>query len=99
MMFVICSLNINGLINKQDQVIDFMRYNKIGILLLQEHNLRDSNGLSNNFNDFCHVTLNSAICARGGTAILIDRTLPFTVLNIEKSADSRILSMKLKMYN
>ena len=98
-MFVICSLNINGLISKQDQIINFMRYNKIDILLIQEHNIRDITTLSNNLNEFCHVSLNPAICSRGGTAILIDRKLPFSILSVEKSADSRILSMKLKIYD
>ena len=97
--FVICSLNINGLINKQNQVVDFMKYHNVGILLLQEHNIRDMNKLSNDFNDFCHVSLNPAICARGGTAILINRKLNFTILSEEKSSDSRILSMKIKVYD
>ena len=98
-MFVICSLNINGLSSKQSQVIQFMKYNKIDVLLLQEHNIRNSDKLSVELNDFCHVSLNPAICARGGTAILINRKLPFTLLSEEKSADSRILSVKIKIYS
>ena len=43
---VIASLNVNGLVSKQNQVIEFMRYNKISILLLQEHNIRDINKVS-----------------------------------------------------
>ena len=95
----IATLNINGLISKQNQVIDFMKFNKISILLLQEHNIRDVNKLSSNLNEFCHVCLNPAICARGGTAILIDRKLSFNILNVEKSANSRVLSMKVKIYD
>ena len=100
-MFVICTLNINGLNDrrKQQQVIDFMRYHKIDILLVQEHNIRDQNVISSELNDFCYISINPAICHKGGTAILIDRRLPFHIFNEEKSADSRIISIKLKIYN
>ena len=60
-MAIVGSLNINGLINKQDQVINFMKYHCIDILLIQEHNIRDINNLSNEFHDFCHISLNPAI--------------------------------------
>ena len=95
------SLNINGLNNKDKQLmlIDFMKYNKTDILLVQEHNIRDINVLSDELNNFCHISINPAICSRGGTAILINKKLPFTVVNVEKSADSRILSMKIKLYS
>ena len=45
---LIASLNINGLNNrmKQLQLIDFMKYNKISILLIQEHNIRDKKVIS-----------------------------------------------------
>ena len=36
-MFVICSLNINGLISKQSQVIAFMKYNRIDVLLNMDY--------------------------------------------------------------
>ena len=97
-MFVICSLNVNGLISKQSQVIDFMTYNKIDILFIQEHNVRSLDKLSNELREFSFISLNPAICSRGGTAILIDKKVPFTVLGEEKSADSRILSLKIKIY-
>ena len=100
-MFVICTININGLNNrnKQQQVINFMKYHRIDILLIQEHNIRDIDAIGNNLSDFCHISLNLAICHKGGTAILINKSLPFKVLSEEKSADSRIISMKLKIYN
>ena len=54
-MFVILTLNINGLNckNKQLQVINFMKYYKIDILLVQEHNIRSRSAISNELNDFC----------------------------------------------
>ena len=51
-MAIVGSLNINGLINKQDQVMNFMKYHCIDILLIQEHNIRDINNLSTEFHDF-----------------------------------------------
>ena len=48
---------------------------------------------------FCHISLNPAISSRGGTAILISRKLPFLIVSEEKSADSRILSVRIKLYD
>ena len=98
---LIASLNINGLNNrmKQLQLIDFMKYNKISILLIQEHNIRDKKVISSELNDFCEFILNPAISHKGGTAILIDKRISFNVINVEKSANSRIISLKLSVYN
>ena len=100
-MIVISTLNINGLNNnnKQLQLIDFMKKNFIDILLLQEHNIRDPNAVNKDLDDFCYISLNCAVCSKGGTAILINKKLPFVVLSEEKSADSRIISMKIKIYD
>ena len=100
-MFVISTLNINGLSNvrKQSQLVNFMSYNSIDILLLQEHNLRDASAISKELKDFCYISLNNAICLKGGTAILINKRIPFKVLSEEKSADSRIISLKIKVYD
>ena len=100
-MASIGTLNINGLNNKtkQIQLIDFMKQNRIDILLLQEHNLKDSDSIGRELKDNYFISINNAICNKGGTAILINRYLPYTIISEEKSADSRILSMKLKIYN
>ena len=94
-MFVISTLNINGLNDrkKQGQVINFMKYNKIDILLLQEHNIKDINVISKELNDFCFISLNPSISLKGGTAILICKSLPYDIVSEEKSADSRIISL------
>ena len=100
-MFVISTLNINGLNdrNKQGQVINFMKYNKIDILLLQEHNIKDINVISKELNDFCFISLNPSISLKGGTAVLICKSLPYDIVSEEKSADSRIISLKVKIYD
>ena len=100
-MLVIFTININGLNckNKQLQVINFMRFYKIDILLVQEHNIRNKIAISNELNDFCFICINLAICLKGGTAILINRKLPFNVISEELSADSRIISLKMNLYN
>ena len=101
LMFVISTLNINGLNNdrKQSQLIDFMKYNYIDILLLQEHNIRDPGAVTKDLENYCHLSINYAICSKGGTVILINKKLPFIILSEEKSADSRIFSMKIKIYD
>ena len=100
-MFVFFTLNINGLNgrNKQLQVINFMKYYNIDILLIQEHNIRNMSAISEDLNDFCYICINLAICLKGGTAIFINRKLPFNIINEELSADSRIISLKLKLYD
>ena len=100
-MFIISTININGLnsLNKQQQVVDFMKFHKIDILLIQEHNIRNSNAIGEVLNEYCYVCLNLSVCLKGGTAILINRKLPFDIFNEEKSADSRIISIRLKVYD
>ena len=43
----IATLNINGSNNERRQMmlIGYMNYNKIDIMLLQEHNIRDANNI------------------------------------------------------
>ena len=100
MLFVISTLNINGLNNKvkQLQLIDFMIHNRIDILLLQEHNIRNENVICNELNDKYIVDINLAIAHKGGTAIIINRKSPIKLLSSEKSSDSRIISIKIKLY-
>ena len=74
------------------------RYN-IDVLLVQEHNIRDVKVVCQELDDFCHISLNLAVCHKGGTAILINRKLPFVITSEEKSADSRIISLKLRIYD
>ena len=95
----IATLNINGLNNerKQMMLIGHMNYNKIDIMLLQEHNIRDANNICSKLNENFYIILNLAICHKGGTAILIDRKLNFKVKNHEMSADSRIISAILEI--
>ena len=100
MYFTTSTLNINGLNcrDKQLQLIDFMFQNRIDILLLQEHNIRNDNVICKELDDKYIVILNLAISHKGGTAILINRKSPIKLLNSEKSSDSRIISIKVKIY-
>lgn len=86
-------------VSKQKQIIDFIKYNNVDILLIQEHNIRGPGVICKELNEFCFVSINYANCLKGGTAILINRKLPFVVLSDEKSGDSRIISMKIKIYD
>ena len=84
---------------KQLQLIDYMKNNKIDILLLQEHNIRYKNKLCNEILDLYHVTINLSIAQKGGTAIIINKKLPVEIINQELSADSRITSIKIRLYS
>ena len=98
---VIISININGMneVGKQNQIINFMKYNNVDILLIQEHNIRGPGKICKDLSEFCFISLNYANCHKGGTAILINKKLPFKLLSEEKSGDSRIISMKIKLYD
>ena len=65
---------------------------------MQEHNIRDVNKICKELNDVCIVDINLAVSLKGGTAILVNRKSPIEILNSEKSADSRIISLKFKYY-
>ena len=84
---------------KQLQLIDYMKNNKIDILLLQEHNIRYKNKICNEILDLYHVTINLSIAQKGGTAIIINKKLPVEIINQELSADSRITSIKIRLYS
>ena len=101
MYFIISTLNVNGL-NYRDiqlKLIDFMEYNRIDVLLLQEHNIRNEGVICKELNDKYIVDINLAISHKGGTAVLIRRKSPINVLTSEKSYDSRIISIRIKIYD
>ena len=97
----IVSLNINGLNDrkKQVQLVNHINYRKIDILFIQEHNLRETKFLCNELLDCCEIFINLSINQKGGTATLINKRLHYTVLSNEMSADSRIISTRIKHYN
>ena len=85
--------------NKQLKLIDFIKLHKLDIILIQEHNIHDKGKLCKELLDICHVFLNLAINLKGGTAILVNKKLNCNVISVEMSADSRIISCKLYIYN
>ena len=97
----IFNLNINGLNNrnKQLQLVDFIKFHRIDILMLQEHNLRNKNLICEELSSICHVHINLSVNQKGGTAILFNRKLNYKFLNEEMSGDSRIISIKVIYYN
>ena len=95
------TLNINGLNcdKKQELLYNFLLDNKVHIVNLQEHNLKDSTKLNAIFYDNFHVFINESINLKGGTAILIDKKVTNNIIQVEKSPDSRVLSVKLSINN
>ena len=67
--------------------------------MLQEHNSKSLDNLHVNFKSFFHIYLNPSINSKGGTAIIIKQSLPISVINVENSADSRIMSLRLLYCN
>lgn len=94
-------MNINGLScdKKQLKLIDFCKLHKIDVLMIQEHNIRDKNKLCKEILKYFHVSINLAVALKGGTAIFINKKLPLEVVSCENLANSRVMSMKVKIYN
>ena len=76
-----------------------MKLNKVNIMLLQEHNIREADNICSELNDQYDIILNLSIAHKGGTAIVIDKRIDFKINNFEMSADSRIISAFLEVYN
>ena len=95
------TLNINGLNTerKQQMLINYMEYNKIDIMLLQEHNIREMGKINKELNEKYQIIINPAIQHKGGTAILLNRKLDLMIKNYEMSADSRIISAIIEISN
>ena len=90
------TLNINGLctIDKQRKLHSFISYNKIDILLIQEHNAK-SVGTLDYLADFFLIFFNPTILVKGGTAILIDKRLDAEVSKPYLHPSSRITKVSV----
>ena len=91
------TLNVNGLSSekKQKLLFDFIKINNFKIINLQEHNIKDKSKLMSMFYEHFEVVLNESINLKGGTAVLIDKSIGCNILQVEKSPCSRITSVKL----
>ena len=67
-------------------------------MLIQEHNLKERHLICNDLLEVCDIYINLAINQKGGTATLINRNLNYVLISNEMSADSRIISTKIKIY-
>ena len=96
----ISSINVNGLNdrNMQLQLVNHIKFKKLDVIYIQEHNLRDKSLLSTDLLSICDVYINLAINQKGGTAILISKKMNYELLSSELSADSRIISIRIKYY-
>ena len=75
-------------------MLDFIITNNLDIINLQEHNLKNEKDLIDMFYYSFHVFINDAIHLKGGTAILIGKIITNNILNVKKSRDSRIISLR-----
>ena len=97
----VVSLNINGInnIDKQLELVSYIKYKKIDILFLQEHNLRERNLICNELLELCDIFINLSVNQKGGTATLISKKFNYGLQSNEFSADGRIVSTIIKHYN
>ena len=100
-MLKAATLNINGMNNKVKQlhILNFVKQHNIDILMVQEHNLKSLDNIDDTFFKEFKIVINYTINIRGGTAILIKSSLPIKIVSVEKSVDSRILSVRILYYN
>ena len=94
MIINIASINVNGLNteNKQSLLHAFIKQHNLDIVYLQEHNIRED-GKVKYLEKFYQVIMNKSINLKGGTCILIKRSLNYKIERTEMSADSRIISV------
>ena len=67
--------------------------------MVQEHNLKDKDFLCREFLDKFDVYLNPAVSLKGGTAIFVSKRLDYKYVFCNMSADSRIISLKIRVNN
>ena len=96
MALKVATLNINGLnvVNKQMSLVSVLRYHKIDVLMLQEHNLKNVSDLDYMSSDY-HIILNSCANLKGGTAICIRKCSNVKILNQEMDAEGQITSVRV----
>ena len=99
MSIKVMSLNINGLneLVKQQLLDNLIRYHKIDVMMIQEHNIKDESRKSFLTERYV-VIMNNATNLKGGTCILINKGLDSRINAVEKSADSRITSVKCDIH-
>ena len=99
MAITLITLNINGLNceKKQQMLFDYIQENDFNIINLQEHNLKNQSDLLDIFNTYYYIFINESINLKGGTATLIDKRITDNIIQVEKSADARIISVKFRV--
>ena len=82
-------------LSKQEILVDFIQKEDIQCCLIQEHNLKYQSSLYDVVCDKYDIFFNASVKSKGGTMILIDKKLKYSVISCENSHDSRIISLKL----
>ena len=95
----IATLNINGMNErrKQELLEDYLRTEKITCCLIQEHNLKCQSAIYDIISDKYDIFFNASIKLKGGTMILLDKSIKYSVIGLEMSHDSRIISLKINI--
>ena len=97
--FNIVTLNINSLNEprKQELLVDFLKTEKITCCFIQEHNLKCQSAIHEVISDKFDIFFNASIKLKGGTMILLDKTIKYSVISLEMSHDARIISLKINI--
>ena len=97
--FNVVTLNINGLNEprKQELLVDFLKTEKITCCFIQEHNLKCQSAIHDVISDKYDIFFNASIKLKGGTMILLDKTIKYSVISLEMSHDARIISLKINI--
>ena len=97
--FNIVTLNINGMneFSKQEFLVDYLKTERITCCILQEHNLKCQSAIHDVVSDNFDIFFNASIRLKGGTMILLDKAINYSVISLEMSHDARIISLKLNI--
>ena len=99
MALIVATLNVNGLndVNKQMSLMSILKFHKIDVCMVQEHNVKDGCDINYLLSDY-HVFQNSCSNLKGGTAICIRKCSSIRILNQEMDAEGQIICVKIE-YN
>ena len=79
-------------------LIDFMLLERLDIILVQEHNIKDLSRLEY-IDKHYNILLNASFLLKGGTAILVNRLSSVKILKHEMDVKGQILSAECEIFD
>ena len=97
MALSIATLNVNGLNDSLKQIclVNTLLHQKLDVVLLQEHNIKEIRTLEY-ITKYFDIVLNTSPLLKGGTCILIRKNKNIEIVNQEMDAEGEIIGIQIK---